>query len=355
MPRDIHPDSDDLFAETRMSFGDHIEELRTHLWRAIVGFLLAMFVSFFFSGYVLEYIKKPIEKELKAFNLRRQKAYRDKIQAELREGKDPTLDRSNEPIEFEYWYRPIDLAKDLGQPAPKPPDGVDPADWWIPLRLRIKPLDQAILTADAREKLDPTPGVVSTQVTEVFMVYIKVSLLCGVVLGSPWIFYQIWLFVSAGLYSKEKKLVHVYLPFSLVLFLGGTVLCELVVIPSAVHVLLEFNEWLGVGAMMTLDEWLGFALIMPVVFGVSFQTPLLMLILAKIGIFDATTFRKKRRIAWFILAVGAAIIMPTGDVWSILMMQIPLIALYEFGILLAAYGGRMPSEEATDPEEVVGV
>ena len=81
-----------------------------------------------------------------------------------------------------------------------------------------------------------------------------------------------------------------------------------------------------------------------------------MLFLAKVGIFDAASFRAKRRIAWFILAVLAAFIMPSQDIWTILMMQLPLIGLYEFGILLAAYVGKQQAEEdVPDPEEMVGV
>ena len=81
-----------------------------------------------------------------------------------------------------------------------------------------------------------------------------------------------------------------------------------------------------------------------------------MLFLAKVGIFDAASFRAKRRIAWFVLAVSAALIMPTTDIYTIFMMQVPLIGLYEFGILLAAWAGKKQAEEEVpDPDEMVGV
>jgi sec-independent protein translocase protein TatC len=150
--------------------------------------------------------------------------------------------------------------------------------------------------------------------------------------------------------------VHFYMPFSLALFLAGVFLCELFVIPQAVRFLLEFNEWIGVGAEWRLEDWLSFALMLPLVFGISFQTPLIMLFLAKIGIFDAAAFRAKRKIAWFSLIAIAAFAMPTTDPYAILMMQVPLIGLYEFGILLAAYvGKKQAKEEVPDPEEMVGV
>src|SRR5436190_1160864 len=79
---------------------------------------------------------------------------------------------------------------------------------------------------------------------EAFFVWFKVCLVTGLVVGSPWIFWQVWMFVAAGLYPEEKGLVHKYLPISLGLFLAGVVICELFVIPKALEALLWFNEWL---------------------------------------------------------------------------------------------------------------
>ena len=372
MTRNRQPDADDLFADTRMSFGDHIEDLRTHLWRALIGFGIAMVVSFGFSVYVLDFIQKPVVKALKEFHVRQQ----IKKRKELKDNPDPNANKAKE-IAFEV--RPNDLAGALATllEQPPPPDGVAldkdelaaknalksmlakqfpppapgavPNDTGIPLLLLLRPSENPL-------SLDIPESLIVLSITEGMMVWLQVSFLCGLVLGSPWIFYQIWTFVAAGLYAKEKRLVNVYMPFSLVLFLAGVFLCEFVVIPQAVKVLLEFDEWLGVDANLRLEDWLSFALMMPVVFGVSFQTPMVMLLLAKIGIFDADSFRSKRRIAWLVLAVLAALIMPTQDPWTILMMQVPLIALYEFGILLAAYVGRQKAEEeVVDPDEMVGV
>ena len=372
MTRSRQPDADDLFADTRMSFGDHIEDLRGHLWRAVIGFGIAMLLSFSFSVYVLEFIQKPVVAALKEFHIRQQ----IKKRKELRNSSDPNANRAKE-VAFEV--RPNDLAgafaalleqpPPLGAAAldkeelaaknalksmlakqfPPPAPEAAPDEVGIPLVLLLRPSENPL-------SMDDPSKLIVLSITEGMMVWLQVSFLCGLVLGSPWIFYQIWSFVDAGLYANEKRLVNVYMPFSLTLFLAGVFLCEFVVIPQAVKVLLEFDEWLGVDANLRLEDWLSFALIMPVVFGVSFQTPMVMLLLAKIGIFDANSFRAKRRIAWFVLVVLAALIMPTQDPWTILMMQVPLIALYEFGIILAAYAGRQKAEEeVVDPDEMVGV
>ena len=90
-------------------------------------------------------------------------------------------------------------------------------------------------------------------VQEAFMVWFKVCMVAGVVLGSPWIFWQIWMFVAAGLYPSEKRLVHVYLPVSLCVLIG-VVVCEWLVIPRAIEALLWFNEWMGLKPDMRLNE-----------------------------------------------------------------------------------------------------
>jgi sec-independent protein translocase protein TatC len=119
---------------------------------------------------------------------------------------------------------------------------------------------------------------------------------------------------------------------------------------------LWFNEWLGLEPELRLNEWLSFALLLPLVFGLSFQTPLVMLFLSMIGVFDAEAFRRKRRIAWFAMAIFAAIITPI-DALSMILLWIPMCGLYELGIWMVVYSAKS-SETDTDipePEEMVEV
>jgi sec-independent protein translocase protein TatC len=311
-------DADDLFADTRMSFGDHIEELRTHLWRAIMGFLVCLVCSFYPIGeHVLRFIAAPVEAELKHFHAARAK----KIEQRLRTGEDAGLAAINEPREIV-----IGLKGEDGNFHPTP--------------IQIRPLDFALQTQEAVRLFARPETLATMSVTEAFVVYVKVSIVCALVIGSPWIFWQLWSFVAAGLYPHEKKYVHYYLPFSLGLFLAGVAVCEFVVIPQAIRALLVFNEWLGLEPDLRLNEWLSFAILMPLVFGLSFQTPLVMLFLAKIGIFTSESFRRKRRMAWFIMTIVAAVVVPSSDVFSVLGMLLPMCGLYELGILLARWSER---------------
>jgi sec-independent protein translocase protein TatC len=114
---------------------------------------------------------------------------------------------------------------------------------------------------------------------------------------------------------------------------------------------LWFNEWLGLEPDLRFNEWLSFALLLPIVFGLAFQTPMVMLFLAKLGILDADSFRAKRRMAWFVMAIFSAIFTPV-DALSMMMMWIPMIGLYELGILMVQYSAKHSEEDLeTSPED----
>lgn len=373
-----HIDPEDMFSDSRMSFGDHIEELRTHLWRAIYGFLIIMVMVFVLDavGTVLNkpyigvgkptlmFIAAPVETQLKAFYDRRV----EKVKKQLIE-KDPTLVDIDKPTDFiRYGFDAKQLRALLEGKSPEEvsnfakPDANkdDPEEEKNIVRLWVRvenPLLKNILEAKAIQEIGKKPALTTLSAQEAFMVYFKVAIVCGIVLGSPWIFWQIWQFVAAGLYPNEKRYVHVYLPFSLFLFLGGIFICEFFVIPKALEALLWFNEWIGLEPDLRLNEWLSFAILMPLVFGISFQTPLVMFFLERLGIANIELYRSKRRMAWFILAVFAAVITPSVDAVSMLFLWLPLGFLYELGILMCWMSPR-PRDmdiDVPDPEEMIEV
>ena len=382
-------DPDDFFADTRMTFGDHLEELRLHLWRAVAGFCVALFLSFFIGKAAVDFITAPVKQQLREFyNRRVERTMRD-LQT------DPNLKKANEPTGFTKLYflrsqlksvlkdepadeinkvkRPILesdekkhderslLDKMLGRTPnkeAKEDEQVVTQDDLVPIWVSHgEPLKETGLLQEAIRIVGDFDTMATLNVQEGFMVWFKVCVVCGIVIGSPWIFWQIWMFVAAGLYPQEKRLVHVYLPVSLGLFLAGVLVCEFLVIPRAIEALLWFNEWLGLKPDLRLNEWLSFAIYMPLVFGASFQTPLVMLFLHKLGIMDADSFRNKRRYAWFFMAVFAAIITPSPDALSMLFLWVPMSLLFELGIWLIKWSPNAPDlgEDVPDSSEMVEV
>jgi len=387
------PDPDDFFAETRMSFGDHIEELRTHLWRAIAGFGVALFLSFFVGHIVVAFITAPVKRELANFYERRARkvlaeqtsdpAYKQASQRTAfttiwvprrqleaaAKGQATNMDRPRivteedeerrkNPSFFGKWFSKDEEEVGANRGPFTDIKESEAEKELVPLWVSYgNPLEAAAFQQPAQRVLLDIDNPSTLNVQEAFMVWFKVCVVCGIVIGSPWIFWQIWMFVAAGLYPNEKRLVHVYLPVSLGLFLAGVVLCELFVIPKAIEALLWFNEWMGLKPDMRLNEWLSFAIYMPLVFGASFQTPLVMLFLHKLGIMDADSFRNKRRYAWFFMAIFAAVITPSTDALSMLFLWVPMSLLFELGIWLIKWSPREPDLglEAPESDELVEV
>ena len=194
---------------------------------------------------------------------------------------------------------------------------------------------------------DPRTRTAALAMHEPFMIYIKAALLTGVLISSPWVFYQIWIFVAAGLYPHERRYVHIFLPFSLGLFLAGAALAFFFVFKPVLTFLLSFNEWMGIESEPRISEWLSFVVMLPLGFGISFQLPLVMLFLERIGVFSVTAYVEKWRIAILAIAVISMLLTPM-DPTSMILMAVPLTALYGLGILLCIYlpKRKSPFDEA---------
>jgi sec-independent protein translocase protein TatC len=340
-------DPDDFFADTRMSFGDHIEDLRSHLLKAIYGFLIAMIAGFFIGPYALDFIKAPVERELmNVYRRRIEQASKDLQQANSK------VAILNEPKVMDLLINMQVLRKLLGvaQPAGEEPE-------WVPVPVQIRPVELTLLTGDAAQMLLLRQSELKVMgATEGLMVYLKVSIYCGLVLSGPWIFYQLWMFIAAGLYPHEKRLVHVSMPLSIGLFLAGIALCQFIVIPAALAYLMSINEWLGVGEELRLNEWLNFAIWTPLVFGIAFQAPVVMVALQRVGIVTVDFYRKQRRMAYFLLAILAVPLAATPDAFGMLSIAIPLWILYEFGIWLCRFYPRPEVDLGVEEsDELVGV
>ena len=328
---------EDFFRDTRMSFGDHLEELRWRMWRAIKGLGLCLVIGFILDSIgdatgrpwigvgkpMLEIITEPVKSKVREFYHERNEKNRAKLEEarklarERGETDDPILQETTMLVKLRH---------------PKFQEVFGTPELEMEQVLNSTEVDIAAKQGAFQSGADKT--LTGLGAMEAFMVYIKVSLLCGVIIACPWIFAQMWAFIGAGLYPHEKKLVHVYLPFSVLLFLTGILICQFLVMPQAVKAMLAFYKWINIDPDLRLNEWLGFAIVMPLIFGLSFQTPLVMLFLNRIGIFGWETYLAKWKYALFIMACLSAILSPTVDVISMLWLFVPTFGLYMLGVLL---------------------
>ncbi|HRX78958.1 MAG TPA: twin-arginine translocase subunit TatC, partial [Pirellulaceae bacterium] len=185
---------------------------------------------------------------------------------------------------------------------------------------------------------------------EAFMIWLKAGFVTGFILASPYIFFQIWMFVAAGLYPHEQRYVYVFLPFSLVLFLAGAALAFFFVFGPVLDFLFSFSRSMGIDPDLRISEVISFVLFMPLGFGVAFQLPLVMLLLNRIGIFSIEAYLEKWRIAILGIFVISMFLTPADPV-SMLLMAVPLTALYFLGVGLCQWmpRGRNPFDEAYEP------
>lgn len=117
--------------------------------------------------------------------------------------------------------------------------------------------------AQLRKVVDDSNKLTTLRMEEGFMSYMKVCFFAGLLLASPWVFYQLWLFIAAGLYPHERKYVHVYLPLSITLFVLGAMSGYFYAFPLMLDFLIGFNKWLGIGFSPRLSEYISMAMLMP--------------------------------------------------------------------------------------------
>jgi sec-independent protein translocase protein TatC len=257
-------------------------------------------------------------------------------------------------------------------------------------------------------RYEVNPQIYFTGVGDVFVVYIRISLIVAGALAAPWMVYQLWLFVAAGLYPRERKVITRYIPLSLSLLVGGMLFVYYFVLPITLEFFILFSGqvpmpeailrspttapavaveqrlvvpsvdgdpekpaehelWFDsqqqrfktfvngkvrvlqmlpeslVAPIITLPDYIDLVLMMLLVFGLSFQLPLVVLALERAGIVEIEQLRAGRRYVYFAMVVIAAVITPGDVITATLALLLPLIGLYELGIVLALRGRRARS------------
>ncbi|HEV3005524.1 MAG TPA: twin-arginine translocase subunit TatC, partial [Pirellulales bacterium] len=337
-----------------------LEELRRQLWKAVVGLALGTCIGLLVGRYVVDLISAPLSRALGRF-------YQTKALADFKTWADGRR-AAGEPVFYSEreirWlvnqqrlmfdienFHPLQLLGELKLAVPDALPGFTPPE--IPAEdpdaeeIATKPNEVKLGELEGKGRLVPTflwhaidtdqriePAAMGA--AEAFSIWMKASLVVGVVISSPWIFYCIWTFVAAGLYPHEKRYIHIFLPISIGLFALGAASTFVFVFDPVLNFLFGFNRWLKLGPDPRISEWLGFVILLPLGFGISFQLPLVMLFLERIGIFTVRTYIEKWRIAIMVIVVLSAVLTP-ADPYTLFFMAIPLIGLYFLAILFCKY------------------
>jgi len=187
-------------------------------------------------------------------------------------------------------------------------------------------------------------SMIATDVTAPFFVPMKVTMMVAFVLALPYVLYQVWAFIAPGLYEHEKKLAAPIILSSFLLFLLGMAFAYFFVFPAVFKFVAAYTPS-GVQMATDIDKYLSFVLTLFLVFGLSFETPVVEMVLVRLGMVSIEKLREFRPYFIVIAFVIAAIVTPP-DVISQFMLAVPMILLYEFGIFMSRYiTPREPRQE----------
>ena len=259
-----------------MSLGDHLEELRARLILALIGLLVGSVISLCFGKAILRFIQRP---------------YNDSMLTYMeKHTPDPNTLDTQEFITFFCTRLLQSLASDPNAPH------IDP---------NTLSYIQTVYTRTRQAWRDTLNGNITTSISvpklqilapaDGFVGYMKVSLISGLILTAPWVFYQIWMFVAAGLYPHERKCIQTAIPFSAGLFIAGALFFLFVVAPMSLKFFLFFSDLIDVTSNWTFQKYISFVTVLMLVFGIAFQTPIAIFILNRTGLLEVRTLRSTRK------------------------------------------------------------
>ncbi len=277
---------------TTMPFLEHLEELRKRLIISVIALVICMGIAWPLVPTVQQYITKPLQ----------------------------------EPSVTQQWSYAIESW--MVQKFPEASKS---------LRLEPKPPEVTPHKLNYMAPLEP------------FFVQMKVSFITGLALAFPVILYQLWLFLAPALYPKEKKLVYYFIPLGTVAFVLGDIFFLKMVWPLIISFSLRYeSEFLY--SMLNLTQFVDFCLRLLLLFGLIFELPLILLILARVGLVEVDFLKRQRRLAILLSAAVAAF---HADLLTMVAIAIPLYGMYELSILAVRLFGRRPEPAADQKEAAV--
>jgi sec-independent protein translocase protein TatC len=332
----------------QMSFLEHLDELRTRLIRSMAFVLIAAFACWFVSGYIYDFLQRPVQRALAEAQQQRRVPIVAGLNGQLATVPLNSL-HQNDKIRYAFpeltrlGSIPIpagtsvmarvdkDAQGNLGLYTDEPlAAGSDllPKDVKLPIDLN-----------SAYEKLrDPNDKLIVTTVLESFSIYVKVSLYAAIGLSVPFLLWQIWAFVSPGLYPHERKYVTPFVALSSIFFVLGVATAYYLIFPPAAKYLLGLGS--DFRLLLKADDYFDFIVLLMLAMGGVAQMPAITYVLARMGLVTAGWMIKVWRVAFVTILIVAAVISPTNDVPNMLLFAAPMFVLYVISIVVAWISGR---------------
>lgn len=176
-------------------------------------------------------------------------------------------------------------------------------------------------------------NLINTQLTSQFSVHMQVSIIIGIICVSPYILYSIFAFVSPALYENERKYARLLVVAGYIMFMIGVALCYFLIFPLTIRFLGDYQVSDDVANIITLSSYIDTLTMLTLMLGIVFELPILCMLLGKMGILTADFMKEYRRHAIVIILIVAAIITPTTDMMTLMLVTLPIYLLYEISIL----------------------
>jgi len=304
--------------DTTMSLGDHLEELRARLILAILGLLVGTIICLFFGKRIIGFIQGPFDRAMKRY-----------AKKQVEEFQAPWTYLSDK------FFSNILLAIESDPNAP----GIDPNTVAYARKIYADTVGALAKDPNYTDNLAEVHSSASGKLivigpADAFVGYMKITLIAGLIVSSPWVFYQLWMFIAAGLYENERRYVHTAVPFSTGLFVIGALFFLIIVAPLSLRFFLGFGRYIGVTSTWTFQKYISFVTMCMLVFGLGFQTPIAIFVVNRTGLVSIAALKSSRKYVIIAMFALAAIATPP-DVISQITLAIPLYALFELGILLS--------------------
>jgi len=329
---------EDLFDST-MSLGDHLEELRFRMIRALLGLGIGCIICMAFGRSIIRFMEGPYDDATARllFNIDLD------LQADLDKG------TMTEGLRQAFRDNGVALSAEV---EVKQKGYLFGGRRWLindseesrysakNEKFKIKEEEDQDKKEEVRLNIYKLKPLQVIAVAAGFISYIKIALIAGLLLSSPWVFYHLWMFIAAGLYPHEKRYVNIAAPFSAILFVTGALFFLFVVAPLTLKFLVSFNQRiLDVNSQFTFQHYISFVSHLMLVFGLAFQTPTAIFFLNRTGLVSIAALNKSRKYVVLAIFIVAAMATPP-DVISQVTLAVPLYILFELGILLSYISSR---------------
>ena len=331
----------------QMSFLEHLDELRTRLIRSIVFIFLAATLAWFVSDRIYSFLARPVQRALAEAQQRRRVTIvglngqvatlplnslkkDDRVRFVFPEARQ--LGPANIPAGASVIARvDKDSQGNIGLFTDEP---LTAGNELVPKDVRL-PID---LNKGYDKLTDPNDKLVVTTALEPFALYVKVSLYAALAVSIPFLLWQIWAFVSPGLYPHERKYVTPFITLSSVFFVLGAATAYYLIFPPAAKYLLGLGQ--DFRLLLKADDYFDFIILLMLGMGLVAQMPAITYVLARMGLVTARWMLKVWRVAIIVILIVAAVVSPTNDIPNMLLFALPMFVLYAISIVVAWVSGR---------------